>query len=89
MQSLKDPAIVSCLSVNTSVVSRPMKRLNVGARMAIFSKVMAHLVQVKLKKAQTPPRLGAPKKAQPRTIRYQLYTSRSFFLYKSDLVKSN
>lgn len=71
MQSLKGPATVSCLSVNTSVVSRPMKRLNVGARMAMFSKVMAHLVQVKLKKAQTPPRLGAPEKAQPRTIRYQ------------------
>ena len=73
MQSLKGPATVSCLSVNTSVVSRPMpmKRLYVGARMAMFSKVMAHLVQVKLKKAQTPPRLGAPEKAQPRTIRYQ------------------
>lgn len=65
MQSLKGPATVSCLSVNTSVVSRPMKRLNVGARMAMFSKVMAHLVQVK-KKAQTPPRLGVPEKAQPR-----------------------
>ena len=74
MQSLKGPATVSCLSVNTSVVSQPMKRLNVGARMAMFSKVMAHLVQVNLQKAQTPARLGAPEKDQPRTIKIPGFT---------------